>query len=146
MGQMENDMSKRDKPFLTFLLCTAILSVSACSTTSGYIPIHEDSIYGITKGDRVPVQWSAGGKIEMVRISSVSYTGISGTGEGGRHVTANFSELYEIGHKPKVDRSGEPLTGAAKVADTVMKGIGYTALGAFGGAMYVGGLLAGGAD
>jgi len=138
-------MEKRFNHFLIVLLCAAHTVTAACSTTPGYAPSHEDSVYGITKGDRVPVRWSAGGKSEMVRITSVSYTGFSGTGEDGRLVAANYGEFYEIGHKPKFDWPDEPLTGAAKIADSVMKGISYTVLGTFVGAMYVGGMLAGGA-
>lgn len=99
-------MDKRSNGFRSISLALALLTVAACETTPTYMPIGEDSIYGITKGDRVPVRWTAGGKIEMVRITSVSEVGISGIGAHGRRVTADYDELYEIGRRPRLDSSG----------------------------------------
>ncbi len=130
-------MSKRSRRFLSILLCAASTAIAACSTTPAYMPIGEDSIYGITKGDRVPVRWTAGGKREMVRITSVSETGFAGTGDRGRRVAADYSELYEIGRRPKVDRPYESRTKAQRIADDVLTTIAGTMFVAAGAAICV---------
>jgi hypothetical protein len=110
MGQMENDMSRQCRQFLAFLLCATFVAIAACSTTPEYSPVGEGAIYGITKGDRVPVRWSANGDSEVIQITSVSYSGISGIGEDGRPVSAEYDELYEIGYKPAAERSYKSLS------------------------------------
>ena len=110
VGQMEDDVNKRSRRFLTFLLCAAFAAIAACSTTPAYTPVGEGAIHGMTKGDRVPVRWSANGNSEVIRITSVSYTGITGIGEDGRSVSAEYDELYEIGYKPVMERSYESLS------------------------------------
>ena len=108
--QKEDDVNKRRTNILLILLCAALPAIAACSTAPPYTPVGEGSIYGITKGDRVPVRWSANGNSEVILISSVSYTAITGTGEDGRSVSAEYDEFYEIGYKPVIERSYESLS------------------------------------
>jgi hypothetical protein len=138
VGQTEDGVNKRNRRFLSILLCAAFTAIAACSTTPAYMPIGEDSIYGITKGDRVPVRWTAGGEREMVWITSVSETGFVGTGDRGRRVAADYGELYEIGRKPKVDRRYEPPTKAQRVAADVLMAVAGTMFVAAGVAVCAG--------
>ena len=105
------------------LICAVLATNAGCGTTPRYMPIGEDSIYGITKGDRVPVRWTAGGEIEMIRITSVNETGFTGTGNRVRRVAANYDEIYEIGHRPHAD---QPTTKTERVADKVLTTIAGT--------------------
>ena len=121
MGQKEDNVDKRSNRFRSISLALAVIAIAACESTPTYMPIGEDSIYGITKGDRVPVRWTAGGKIEMVRITSVNELGISGIGARGRRVTADYDELYAIGRRPRVD-SSESITNT----EAIVIGLGST--------------------
>jgi hypothetical protein len=73
--------------------------------------------------DRVPIRWTAGRKIEMVKIISVCHTGIIGTGEDGQLVAADYDELYEIGRKPVVNRPYESLTKFEKAIRIAVFGV-----------------------
>lgn len=123
-------MMRRKGRIQRLVICALMAAITGCGTTPKYMPISENSIYGITKGDRVPVRWAAGGEIEMIRITSVSETGFTGTGNRGRRVAANYDETYEIGHRPHTE---QPMTRAGRVADKVLTaaaGIIFAAAGA----------------
>jgi len=55
---MENDMSKRSKQFLTFLLCAAIVSNFGCTTTTHRVGASQAAMdnHEIGKGDYVLVR------------------------------------------------------------------------------------------
>lgn len=114
------------------LICVILTPSAGCGTTPKYVPIGEDSIYGIAKGDRVQVRWAAGGEIEMIRITSINEIGFTGIGNRGRRVAANYDETYEIGHR---SRANQPLTRTGRVADKVLTAVAATMFATAGAAV-----------
>jgi hypothetical protein len=128
-------MNRRINRFQAFLFCVALTVNAGCGTTPKYTPIGEDSIYGITKGDQVPVRWAASGESEMIRITSINEKGFAGVGDRGRRVAARYDETLEIGHRPDID---QPVTGTDRVVDKVLTTVAGTMFAAAGVAICAG--------
>ena len=138
-------MSNRSRPFLTFLLCTAVLGISACSTTTHRLGPSQAAInhQGLANGDIVLVRYAneddaRSSSSEQIRITGINESGISGTGENGEAVYAEYDELFQIEYikvgaikhdSPELMRVGK----AVEVTSKVLLGALYMYVNALGG-------------
>jgi hypothetical protein len=114
--QKENDMQHRYRQLLTVFLCTILVGNAACSTTVQRFRPSQSvlSHYGIEEGDTVLLRYldDVGGtnrvssSSEEIKVTSIDQNGISGTGEDGEAVAANYEDLYQI----EADKSGANKT------------------------------------
>ena len=120
----EDEMNKRSRRFLTALLCTAIFSNSACSTTTQRLGPTQAAMnnYGIGKGDTVLIRYSNGS--EKIRIIGINESGISGIGKNGEAVNVGYHKIFQIEYEkvgliksdsPALMRTGKVLEVVATV-------------------------------
>jgi hypothetical protein len=97
---MEDDMSTQIKRFLTFLLCTAIVSNFGCTTTAQRVELSQATTYdfGTRKGNDVLV----GAKIEDPQGDRPSQAAMGefGIGKGDRE-TVRYVNMDYSQDKPK---------------------------------------------
>ena len=142
VSQKEDDVNKRSKRFLTFLLYAAIVSNSACSTTTQRIGPSQAALdnYGIGKGDYVLVRYAnmddprSSSSSELIEVTNISDTSISGTRENGNAIDIGYDEIFqiEIRKKGAAIRSDSPaLVSAGTAAGKTLEVVAKAALVAF---------------
>ena len=143
-GEEGGEMNKRSRQFLAGLLCAAIFSNSACSTTTQRLGPTQAAMnhYGISKGDTVLIRYSNEGdprsssRSEKIRIISISQVGITGTDAAGEAVTVGYDEIFEIERQhssPVVD-----IQSPADVAEAAVLSVAIVAFGAAAAALCLG--------
>jgi hypothetical protein len=143
VGEKDNEMNQRNRQFLTILLCTAFAINSACSTTTQRLGPTQAAMNhnGVGKGDMVLIRYANEGdprstsRSEDVLITGISKAGISGTGAAGRAITVSYDEIFEIERQyrdPVIN-----IESPADVADAVLWGVAYAAIGGAAAAICV---------
>ena len=136
-------MNRRNRQFLTILLCTAFAGNSACSTTTQRLGPTQAAMNnnGVGKGDIVLIRYANEGdprsssSSETVRITGISEVGITGTGAADRAVTVSYGEIFQVErqHRGPVMEINSPTD----VADAVLWGVAYAAIGGAAAAICV---------
>ena len=123
-GRMENDMQHRYRQLLTIFLCMVLVGNTACSTTVKRFKPSQAvlSHHGIAEGDTVLLRHldDVGGtnrvssSSEEIKVTSINQNGISGIGEDGEAVAANYDDLYQI--EVKMSGANKTVARAALMA------------------------------
>ena len=105
MGQKkEDDVNKQSRGFLTLLLCAAIVNSFGCTTVTHRVGSSQAALdnYGIGKGDYVLLRYAnrddprSSSSSELIEVTSISETVISGVGENGNAIDVGYDEIFQI--------------------------------------------------
>ena len=137
-------MNKRSRQFLTGILCTAIFSNSACSTTTQRLGPTQAAMnhYGIGKGDTVLIRYANEGdprsssRSEKIRIIGISQVGITGTGAAGEAVTVEYDDIFQI--ERQHTSSVVDIQSPADAAEAVVLSVAIAAFGTVAAAACLG--------
>jgi len=97
-------VNKRSKRYLPILLCAAIVNNLGCTTTAHGVGPSKAAMdnYGIGKGDTVLVRYAnkddprSSSSSELVQVTNISLTDISGIGENGNVINIGYDEIFQI--------------------------------------------------
>ena len=108
----------------TWVVWTALLLTAGCSTTASLQDRPERALYGYASGDKAMVVWGEDspkpGKKEWIRISTIDGAGITGTGEDGRLIDAEYGDFQVFGIEAVPEFHDESLSKLEKVADATL--------------------------
>jgi len=132
-------MNKRSTQFLTILLCVAVISSSACTTTTHRVGPSQAAMdnYGIGSGDYVLVRYAnkddprSSSSSELVEVTQISRTDISGIGEHGNAISIGYDKIFqlEISKRSSAIKSDSPaLTRVGNATGKALEGVGKAAL------------------
>jgi hypothetical protein len=109
VGEGGKEMGKQCKYYLTVLLCVAIAGNSACGTATHRIGSSQAAMshHGIGNGDYVLVRYAnkndrrSSSSSELVQITNISHTGLSGVAENGNVINVGYDEIFQIEYKKR---------------------------------------------
>ena len=99
-------MQHRYRKVLPIFLCAVLVGNAACSTTTQRVGASQAAMsnHGIGKGNTVLVRYAnkddprSSSSSELLRITSLSNSGIVGIGENGSVVNVGYAEIFQIEH------------------------------------------------
>jgi len=131
-------MSKLESLLLSTLICVVVLGNMGCTATTYRVGASQPALQnlGVETGDAVLVRYAnetdsrSSSHSELILISTIGESGISGTGESGNEVDIRYEEVFQfefVARKSAIKSDSNSIMQTGKVIEGASKIVGAAA-------------------